>query len=505
MNTRQNDDKPRRNGTRASGRGGHPGALNLDLDSLEQMMNRRINIFLRHTGLVVTCGTLLLIGLIGMTIYFTTAPTTLKIAVGPKDGEDVKLVAALAEKFAEERAPFRLVPVISEGPVRIDEEAETPEFDLAVVASSPNMSADWPAVAILRQNVMVLMVPAPSARDAKKGKRPKIETVADLAGTRVGLVARSEATRELLKIVLDHYKVPLEKVQTVVIEPDNIAVAIRENVIDALLVSGPATGQGLATAVTAASNGKKGPSFIAIDHAEAIAARVPAYNSVEISAGTFSGSPASPGEQLTTLQFPQYVVASKTLSDNKMAAFSKLLYASRQTLSHTMPGLVKMESPSTDKDSTVLVHPGTDAYLSDSQKTFFEKFGDQIFYGLLIIPFVGSALAGVAGYFRADKSSRRLRMLHRLLQVVKKARHADSMEMLDQLQNDADNILSAVIQEVEREQIDELAMMSFSLAIEQARFAILERRALLTPRIVGPPPLVSLARPEGERAQPTVA
>src|SRR3972149_885686 len=66
-----------------------------------------------------------------------------------------------------------------------------------------------------------------------------------------------------------------------------------------------------------------------------------------------------------------------------------------------LPGAVAIESPSTDKDAPVLVHPGAAAYLGDNQKSFFDRYGDQIFYGLLIFPVIGSGLRPVARRFPA--------------------------------------------------------------------------------------------------------
>jgi hypothetical protein len=60
--------------------------------------------------------------------------------------------------------------------------------------------------------------------------------------------------------------------------------------------------------------------------------------------------------------------------------------------------VVRSVTPSTDKDADAVVHPGALTYLNDSQQSFFDKYGDEIFYGLLIFPVFGSALAGMASY-----------------------------------------------------------------------------------------------------------
>jgi len=69
--------------------------------------------------------------------------------------------------------------------------------------------------------------------------------------------------------------------------------------------------------------------------------------------------------------------------------------------------------------------------------------------------------------------------LQRLLDLVRKAHAAPSLEALDQMQTDVDNLVVAVIHQGEHEEYDPNAQMSFSLALDQVRFAIAARRAAL--------------------------
>ena len=144
-----------------------------------------------------------------------------------------------------------------------------------------------------------------------------------------------------------------------------------------------------------------------------------------------------------------------------------------------MPGDVKIAAPSTDKDAAVVVHPGALAYLSDSQQSFFDKYGDDIFYGMLIFPVFGSAIAGVATYLRSNSRTRRLRLLQRVLDLVRKAHAAQTIEAIDQLQIDADHLVIAIIHLGEHEEFDETVRMSFAFALDQLRFAIAARRTAI--------------------------
>ena len=165
-----------------------------------------------------------------------------------------------------------------------------------------------------------------------------------------------------------------------------------------------------------------------------------------------------------------------------------MIYSSRQALATALPGDVKIAAPSTDKDADVIVHPGALAYLSDSQQSFFDKYGDDIFYGMLIFPVFGSAIAGVASYLRSNGRTRRLRLLQRVLDLVRKAHAAQTFEAIDQLQIEADNLVIAIIHQGEHEEFDETVRMSFAFALDQLRFAIAARRAAIVGQAARPLP-----------------
>ena len=480
-------------------------AVPFDPDTIEETMNRRMRtIWLRYATFLSKLGFIAVAGLVALTVYLTTKATVMKMAVGPEGSRDVEFVEKLGEKFRSDRAPIRIQPVMTPGAVALADIHGKAPFDLAVVRGNLDLSTDWPVVAILRQDVVVLIVPAPDAYAPKRGrKHGKIEKVSELVGKRVGIVDSTDGGADLLNVILKHYGVPADKVKVVNVAQQDLKKAIHDDLIDVVLVAGPETGDAISQAMSAASAGKEGPSFIEIDQAEGIGKRLPPYESEHFVAGAFGGVPPEPDDELTTLKYPIYIVARKTLSEDKDATFAKLLYQDRQSLTYQLPGTVAISSPSTDKDAAVLVHPGAAAFLGDNTKTFFDKYGDAIFYGLLIFPIIGSAIAGVASYFRADKNTQRIRQLHRLLQLIKRARTVQSVEELERLQDEADVILGTAIQQAERGQLDESGIAIFALAIDQARAALSEQRTVLLLRPEGVQTHRMLPAPPGQQAAPT--
>jgi TRAP-type uncharacterized transport system substrate-binding protein len=488
----------------------------MSIESLEHMVRNKVRMFLRHTWLITIIGTLLLVGAVWVGFHYTTEADHMRIAAGPVDQ---KFVQALTNQIANSRQDLTLQIVPTTGSKETAEAISKGQADLAILPSNLVDSLNWPVIAILRQNVMALIVPAPApgatsakTASAKPGKSTKATKatktaksaksddsddsdssddssdssdsdkfgkVSQLSGKRVGIVTGNEATTGLLELLLSHYGVPLAKVTMSNIDPNNLADVIKKNQVDALFVAGAATSQAISSAVAAATVNGKAPTFIEIDQADGIAKRNPGFDSISIDAGTFGGNPPSPSDDLKSLSFGEYMVARRGYSESVIDSLSKAIYSSRQALATALPGEIKIAAPSTDKDADVVVHPGALAYLSDSQQSFFDKYGDDIFYGMLIFPVFGSAIAGLAGYLRSDTRTRRLRLLQRVLDLVRKAHAAQTLEAIEHLQVEADNLVIAIIHQTEHEEFDETARMSFAFALDQLRFAIAARRSAI--------------------------
>ncbi len=492
----------------------------MSIESLEHMVRSRVRMFLRHTWLVTILGTLALAAFLWAGFYFTTEADHMRIAAGPVDA---KFVQALTNQIAKGHHNISLQIVPTQGSSQTVQAISKGDADLAVLPGNLEDSVNWPVIAIVRQNVMALIVPPPGATKSKgndtsaaaatsaKGTKSagsksaatakptktaktaksdsddtsddsgsdKFGKVAQLSGKRVGVVTGNEATAGLLELVLSHYGMSLAKVTISQIDPGHLADAVKNNQVDALFVAGAATSRAISDAVAAATVNGTAPSFIEIDQADGIAKRNPAFDSVDIDAGTFGGNPPTPDDSLKSLSFAEYLVARKSYSDSVIGALAKVIYSSRQALAAAVPGDVKIAAPSTDKDADVVVHPGALAYLSDSQQSFFDKYGDDIFYGMLIFPVFGSAIAGLASYLRRDSRTRRLRLLQRVLDLVRKAHAAQTLEEIDRLQVDADNLVIAIIHQGEHEEFDETVRMSFAFALDQLRFAVAGRRTAI--------------------------
>ena len=432
----------------------------------------------QKTMFITLAGILAVVGTLAGGYYFAMRPVTLRIAVGPTNSDDIKVVQALTQAFSHAHGQVRLHPMQTDGAAASAQALAEGKADLAIIRGDLDVPKNAQAVATLRKNVAVLWVP-PAAKGKGKKAGSKITKIAQLSGHRIGVVGRTPANVNLLKVILQQYGVDPNKVDIVQFPAGESAEAIRNQKADAYLAAGPVNSKITADAIAASTRDGGTPTFLAIDSAEAIAQNHPMYESAEIPAGAFGGSPGRPDEEVKTISFAHHIVARKGLSEATVAAFTRQLFAIRQTLMAEFPLAAKIETPDTDKDAVIPVHPGAAAYVDGEEKTFLDRYSDFIWWGLMGLSAMGSAGAWFAGYLKKEERSNNSSLRERLLDMLGAARRSDSTEELDQMQTEADDILRETLQCFEHGAIEEGALTAFNIALEQFHNAVADRKALL--------------------------
>ena len=432
----------------------------------------------RKMMFITLAGVLAVVGTLAGSYYFAMRPVALRIAVGPPNSDDVRVVHALTQAFRQTRGYVRLRPIQTDGATASAEALAEGKADLAIIRGDLEVPQNAQAVATLRKNLAVLWVPPrASAKGRKAG--PKITKIPQLAGHRIGVAGRTQANVNLLKVILQQYGVDPGKVEIVQFPAAEAAEAIRNQKADAYLAAGPVNSKTTADAINASMHDGGTPTFLPIDSAEAIAQNHPAYEASDIPAGAFGGSPVRPDEEVKTIGFSHHIVARKGLSDSTVAAFTRQLFAIRQQLMTEYPLAAKIETPDTDKDAVIPAHPGAAAFVDGEEKTFLDRYSDYIWWALMALSAMGSAGAWFAGYLKKDERSNNSPLRERLLEMLARARHSDSAEELERMQSEADDILRDILHCFEDGAIEEGALTAFNIALEQFHNAVADRRALL--------------------------
>src|SRR4029077_14202474 len=230
-----------------------------------------------YSLLILAAGIFLLRGAAGG-LYYVMRPVTLRIAVGPPGSDDQKLVQLMAQTFARDGSAIRLSPIATPAAAESSALFTAGKADLAVARGDLNLPANAESVAILRKNVVVLWVPSGIApKGSKKTPAPKIKSLDELAGHRVGVIGRTQANVTLLRVILTEAGINPDKVTVTQFGTNQLAEMARDTTLEAFMTVGPLDSKITkdAIAATAASRGE--PKFLPIDVSETIAKKHPLY------------------------------------------------------------------------------------------------------------------------------------------------------------------------------------------------------------------------------------
>ena len=422
-----------------------------------------------------------LFGVAAGTLYLVLRPVTLRIAVGPAGSDDQKLIQALAQTFARDRSPVRLSPITTEGAAEAIALFATSKADLAVARGDLNLPANAESVAILRKNVVVLWAPSglPSKGSKKKQPAPKIKGIDDLAEHRVGVIGRTQANVTLLRVILAESGVSPDKVAVAQFAANQFAEMARDPTLDAFMAVGPLDSKITVDAIAATAAARGEPKFLPIEVSEAIAKKHPLYESEEIAGSIFSASPARPEDKVETVSVNHLIIAPKSLSDTTVGTLVRQLFAVRQQLARELPSAGKIEKPDTDKDAALPAHAGAAAFIDGTERTFLERYSDYFWAAILVLSGLGSIGAWLRHYWK--RNEREQYTLHRdsLLDLISKARQAETAEELATMQGEADGILREALDCYDDGAIEEGDLSVIGLALEQFHHAVADRRVTI--------------------------
>jgi TRAP transporter TAXI family solute receptor len=413
-------------------------------------------------------------------LYYALRPITLRIAVGPPGSDDQKLIQAMAETFGRERDAVRLSPIVTEGVTQSLALLGASKADLAVARGDLEMPGDAEAVAIVRKNVVVLWSPSGlPGKGSKKKPAPKIKTIDELEGHRVGVIGKTPANVALLRVILTESGVAPDKVAVTQFGTNQIEEMARDQTLDAFLAVGPVDSKITADAIAATARARGEPKFLPVDVSEAISLKHPVYESEEIPGSIFNTSPAWPDDKVETISVSHLIVARKSLSETTVATLARQVLASHQVLAREVPGAAHIKKPDTDKDAALPVHRGAAAYVDGTERTFLERYSDYFWFSILLLSAFGSAGAWLRQYLKRDEREETTELRNRIMAMISKIRAAQSVEELLAMQRDVDAIIREALDCHDDGAIDEEDLAAFGLVLELFDHAVADCRATL--------------------------
>ena len=400
---------------------------------------------------------------------YDSEPTTLTVAAGSFDGAVPRVLSAMAARMASAKSSVRLKVIDRGTALEATKAFAEGKADLAVARADTVDLSIARTVLTVTHGVVLIVVPPGSS----------IEAMDNLTGKTVGVIA-SDDNRQVVAAITNAYSLDAAKVQFKDVTPADVSQAFQSEQIQALLVVIPISDKYLAMLRDVfPRNAKATLRLVPIEAAGAIEEISPAYKSYDLPKGTIRGSPPVPDDDLTTLRVPFYLVANKKLSDDVVGALAKAMMEARRELSNEYPLLAQISAPSTDQDAYVPVHPGAAAYFDGNEKTIFDKYGDQFFYGSVLLGSLMSVLAAIWKFMVRGTKGVSQPPTTRLFALMDKIYDVRSEAELAKIEQEIDGILKEELDKHSRGGIDAGAMGALSLASHRLEYLMSQRRVTL--------------------------
>jgi TRAP-type uncharacterized transport system substrate-binding protein len=417
-----------------------------------------------------TFGTLALIAAAVAAFVYMERPTVLRVAV-PRDSDDLAILATATRSFAENRENIQLKLVTVENLVQSARTLQEGHADLAIVRSDLAMPPRGQTLLIMRRNAVLFVAPAKSGLDGIEGLR----------GLKIGVLeapaAGNAGNEPILDTALAQYDVPADSVQRIQLTAAEVARAVKEKRIDALLAVGVPGSDGLAQAVGAVAEAGGGqPAFLPIAEAKAIAQRSPAFEGVEVLRGAFGGAQPRPAMDFETLGVSTRLIARDSLGNEAAAALIRLMLAARPSIAAAVPIANRIEAPPADKGAALPVHPGALAFLDDEEKSFFDQYADLFYIAAMCLSVLGTAMAAAMSKLKRQSAPDTDRILNRLIELIKDARSASDIDVLDICEKEADELLELTLALDMIHGLSPNRVGAIDLALNQLRHVISDRR-----------------------------
>ena len=197
------------------------------------------------------------------------------------------------------------------------------------------------------------------------------------------------------------------------------------------------------------------------------------------------GSPPIPDDDLTTLRVPYYLVANKKLPNELVGSLTKAIIEARRELTREYPLLAQISAPNTDKDVTdkdayVPIHPGAATVFDGDEKTFFDQYGDLLFYGTMAAGTLTSLLAAAWKYMasEADEAQTQTHPLLRLSALAEDADGATTEAEIASIERRMDEIVAAELRKQAAGDRRAVEPVALALATRRVERLLSRRRAL---------------------------
>ena len=397
---------------------------------------------------------------------------SLTFAAGDANGLEARFAGRLATVLKNNSSKLRLNIVSNGDSGKALAQFERRQADLAVLRTDAKVPPRARALAILEHDVLMLLSPP----------NKKIKSLAELKKKKIAVLADGDNNAAFVRKMLE-ISDNSDAASAVQLAPPN-------SPLDKLFAPG---GYGAAIAIAHASTIAKNKSYEqyakrggftlnAIDEAKALGRRDPAISEETLATGTLSSAPPIPDDDLSTIGLQWLLVAQSRMSLSTAGELARTIYENKAELALPDGFASRIEPADTDKDAFVVAHQGAAEYINDDTKSFMDRYSDLLYLAAAALSIIGSIFAGLYAKVTRIAPEKASELATAILDIGERIEHANSMDALDALQEELEQILRGVVIGLRDGTVSSDGLDTFKLGYEFVRDEIGMRRESLKRR-----------------------
>lgn len=397
----------------------------------------------------------LLLGLILGTINDTKS-YRLKVAVGDPLGESYILSEAI-EKTVEAHHPKIQVELVATGGTSDNLRLlEAGEVDLATAQADVTPGASARTVAVLYRDLFQLVVKENSG----------INQFTDLSGKPIGLQQSGGQFRSFLEVAAHYGLQPTDF--SFVGDSDQAAdEAFQQNRVQAVFRVRAPGNQSVADLVQ-----KYRGQLVAIEQANAMRIKYPAFQADEIPQGAYQGNPPVPATDLNTVGVERLLLANHTVPDRVIREITAIVNEHRQALTNQIqvesvkPLVASIRDPRQSGEVDVPIHQGALNYYERNEPSFVQENADFLALLLTVALLGGSWLWEFKKWIERRKKDFADRYIEEAVHLMKEGDDPETK------QRKLDQVFREAATNLVEEKISQESFRTFNEAYKTAREAI---------------------------------
>ncbi|CAN2532171.1 hypothetical+protein [Methylocapsa aurea] len=397
--------------------------------------------------------------------YYLSPRATLRITTGPAMSPAQRAISTFIHVVSGTH-PFIRVEEVPVADLEASAKAlEDKKVNLAVVRTDVAAPANGQTIAILRRDIVAIVLPHGSAIKDAAGLARK--TIAVPAGP---LQAENQ---RVLDQILAYFDVPAASVKRLVLPLEEIGRALRSGRATAALAVGPiGPGQAVDVVATIAKATKGAPDLLPMDQADAMVKRFPGFEPVDIPDGAFKAHPPVPDDTVKGLAVTYRLVAPFSMLNVVAGAIGRSIFKTKAKLTALSPAGAQIEAPDLDAQNPLLpVHPGVAAYLASGDQSFFDSLQQYFYIVGIPLSLLGSLIAVLIGLWNNRRLVEDQNRVFRLLSLADEALAADGAG-LARIENEFREIVADCVNKLAEGEAGPDRYPVSSLAIDHARRSI---------------------------------